>query len=359
MGVIAEYNPFHNGHLYHLQQIKKEYQPDILIVVLSTYFTMRGNLSIIPLEKKVEATLSKADIVIALPVSLALNSADLFSFYAINELLKLKVNMLNCGSEHGNLTLLENAYLEYQEKEKLINQKLKTGTSYKKALALNLEPNDLLAFTYLKTIKENNYNLKLSLTKRLFSSHKETKPLDDTFTSSSAIRKDLNLFKSHTPSIMHNSTILDENKLFNYLKFIALNKETRTNLNFISEGLENLILKNTLISSNLEELIKLSTNKRYTSSRIKRGIINMLFNIKKFNYKTYDMVRVLGFNQKGKDYLNSLKQEVNIITNNKQGLHEILDNELKISKILDFVYQTNNLNIENKPFISNKKLPSN
>ena len=359
MGVIAEYNPFHNGHLYHLKQIKKEYQPDILIVVLSTYFTMRGNLSIIPLEKKVEAALTEADIIIALPVSLALNSADLFSFYAINELLKLKVNMLNCGSEHGNLALLENTYVEYQEKEKLINHKLKTGISYKKALALNLEPNDLLAFTYLKNIKENNYDINFSLTKRLFSNHKETKPLNSSFTSSSAIRKNLNLLNEYTPSIIHNSTILDENKLFNYLKFIALNNETRTNLNFVTEGLENLILKNTVISSNLDELIKISTNKRYTSSRIKRGIINLLFNIKKPNYKTYNMVRVLGFNKKGKDYLNSLKQNVNIITNNKKGLHEILDTELKISKILDFIYETNNLNIENKPFISNKELPSN
>jgi predicted nucleotidyltransferase len=158
----------------------------------------------------------------------------------------------------------------------------------------------------------------------------------------------MNLLDTYTPSYVSidKEKILDINKLFNYLKFNILNKSINElkNTFFAEEGLENKLYE-IIKYNNFDDFISYLTTKRYTSSRIRRLLFYVLFNISKDNANSIlssklDYIRVLGFNQKGKEYLSSIKKDTKIYTNIKNNLNPILDIELKISKILDIIYNT-------------------
>ena len=169
IGIVAEYNPFHNGHLYQINEIKKMYPNSIIIAIIDGYFGQRGNMSIITKEDKVSDALSNGiDIVIELPILFAIQSADTFASKAIELLNELHINKLCFGSESNNLDILNkiaDKQLEHSFNNK-VKEYLKEGINYPTALkkALDIEfdynnPNDLLAISYIKAIKENNYDI--------------------------------------------------------------------------------------------------------------------------------------------------------------------------------------------------------
>lgn len=346
-GTIVEYNPFHNGHLYQLKKIKEISKCDCLVVVMSTYFTMRGDISVHNPYDKCKYALSEADIVIALPATLAVNSAEYFAYYACRELNKVGVTDLYFGSEDNDITKYE---LLYNNKDIDIKESLKNGESYKRAHNLDILPNDLLGYCYYKAIKDNNYNIKCHTIKRIGSQHGEVSPNDDTYTSSSAIRSNSELLKNYAPHFVSNS-FYDYNKLFNYLKYFLLVNKDYENIRFIDEGIHNLIIKNINTSSNFNELLDRCANKRYTKSRIKRAIFHLLINDLRID-DDYPYTKILGFNARGKEYLNTIKKNIKLITNNKNGICNILDNEIIIAKLIDLVYDDNKLKYElNGPVI--------
>ncbi|MBR2248187.1 MAG: nucleotidyltransferase family protein, partial [Bacilli bacterium] len=184
VGIIAEYNPFHNGHLYHLKKIKEMYKDDTVILVLGGNFTERGDVSIIDKWNKTEIALKAGiDLVIELPFPFATQSADYFSYGAITILEKLKVDRLVFGSESDNLDdikLIAKEQINNPEFEKLVKVYSKLGENYPTALSKALkdltnksikDPNDLLAISYIKTIIENNYNIEPISIKRTNNYH--------------------------------------------------------------------------------------------------------------------------------------------------------------------------------------------
>lgn len=352
VGVICEFNPYHNGHDYFLKEVRKKSNADILIVCLSSYFTMRGDLSIHSPFDKTNYALNNVDIVVSLPSYLAVNSADYFAYYAVRELNKLHVTDIYFGTENTDISLYQNYDNEFSNIN--IKEDLKLGNSYKKITSdkISLNPNELLGYCYYKAVNKINKNIKLNTIKRETSKHGEIIPTNEKICSSSAIRNNLDLIEKYTPNYV-SKNIYDYEKLFSYFKsYIILNNDNYQNLRDVTEGIENLIIKNTIISSSFSELINKSTTKRYTSSKIKRTIFRMLFNIK--NSDKYEYSRILGFNEKGKSYLNLIKKDCLIITQIKQGISEILDTELKIARLLDLIYNDNNYHKEvSKPVIKN------
>ena len=171
VGIICEYNPFHNGHLYHLQKVKELYPNYIIILVLNGYFLERGDISIISKKDKTTIALMEGiDIVVELPFVFGTQSADIFANTSISILEKLRCEYVVFGSECNNLELLHkitdytiNNKDEYNNK---VKEYLSTGVNYPTALArainINFEfkPNDLLGISYLKSIKSNNYKIK-------------------------------------------------------------------------------------------------------------------------------------------------------------------------------------------------------
>ena len=179
IGIVCEYNPFHNGHIYQLKEIKKKYPDSIIIVVLSSSFTQRGNASILNKWDKTKcALLNNVDIVLELPYVYSTQSSDIFARYSIKILNELKIDTLIFGSESDNLNnLIKSASTQLNNNEfnYLVKKYLSDGINYPTALNNALKdlkcspintPNDLLAISYIKTIIENNYNIKVESIKR-------------------------------------------------------------------------------------------------------------------------------------------------------------------------------------------------
>lgn len=347
IGIIAEYNPFHNGHLYHLEQIKKE-NPDLIILVLSGSLTMRGDLSILnKFIKTREALDSGIDLVIELPLAYSMQRADIFSKNAIELLHLAKVNEIIIGSELNNTLIYEE---KYQNAKNTIDIKksMKDNSSIK-----DLDSNDTLGYFYYKAITDMQYDIKLSTIKRVGSKYKDLN-LDENYSSASAIRNNLDKFENNVPGFVAKDKdyILDEDKIFQFLKYkiLSTNPIDLKEIFFVDEGIE-YKLKDIKDFNSYKDYINYLSGKKYTKTRIKRMLMYILFNIKKdemnkINEPNY--LRVLGYSKKGKEYLNAIKKDVSIYTNIKEGLNPVLDIELKVSKVLDSIYDLGLLNNEQK-----------
>ncbi len=333
IGIIVEYNPLHNGHLLHFNKIKQKYPNSFIVSVMSSSITSRGDISIIDKFKKTYQALKMGiDLVIELPFVYACERADIFANNAVKILNLIGVDKIICGSENNDLNIYEKYYHEFKQND-----------------FINLPPNDNLGFFYYKSIKDNNFKLSLELIKR---------EENDKIISSTKIRNDLNNIKKYIPEFTHNDydNILDYNKIFNYIKYKILTSSISDlkNIFLVDEGIE-YKLKDIYKYNNIYDFINYLKSKNYKNNRVKRMLIYILFDIKKdIINKIYDndinFIRVLGYNNNGKEYLNKIKKNNNIYANIKEGINDVLDIELNVSKILDNIYNLNLLKDEqNKP----------
>jgi len=357
VGIIAEYNPLHNGHLYHINKIKEIEKPDLIIGVISSSFTMRGDLSIYDKFTKTRQALELGlDIIIENPIVYTIERADIYAKNAIDILNICKVNSIYVGSEENDILKYEKIYKENKEIEN--NNKL----SLKENSNLDLLSNDILGYFYYKRIKDMNYDIKVNLIKRIDNNYNDKNLSNTNISSATSIRLNLDKIKEYTPEFTHKdiNNILNENKLFKFIKYniLNLNLNELKNIFFVDEGIENK-LKDVINYNNLDDFINYLSNKKYTKTRIKRMLIYILFNIKKDEInKIYqediNFIRVLGYSKHGKKYLSKNKKKITIYTNIKDGINNVLDIEFKISKILDFIYNTNLIELEQKGPITTK-----
>lgn len=349
VGIIAEYNPMHNGHMYHLEEINKE-KPDIKILVLSGALTMRGDLSIYnKFIKAKEALQAGIDIVIELPLAYSMQRADIFASNALAILNLAKVNEIIIGSENNEISLYESIY-----KNNIENRNKDTSMKESSNQLMDLDSNDTLGYFYYKSIQDHHYNIFLKTIKRLNSKYKDKDITGGSIQSATAIRANLDEMEKYVPSFVSQDReyILDENMLFPYLKYKILSTtvEDLKNIFFVDEGIE-YKLKNIKDYDSLDSFIEYLSNKKYTKTRMKRMLMYILFNIKKDEMNKIsppNYLRVLGYSNKGKEYLNQIKKDVPIYTNIKEGVNNTLDIELKISKILDSIYHLDLLKKEQK-----------
>ena len=372
IGIIAEYNPFHNGHLYQINKIKELYPDSVIIAVVSSSFTQRGDISILNKWDKTKICLDNGiDIVIELPFVFATQSSDIFGTGAVKLLEELKIDTLVFGTETENIEWLkEVADLQLNNKE--YNKKVKyyTGTGLNYPTSTNKaiydltgykvdSPNDLLALSYIKQIKKDNKNIDIINIKRTIDYH--TKEVDDNITSASNIRNKYinNENISHLiPYYNNNLYKITMNNLYPYLKYKILSESNNLNIyQTVDEGIENRIIKYINESNNYEELINKIKTKRYTYNKISRMLLHILTNFTKEETKYLDIeyIRILGFTSKGKEYLNKIKKQINIplITGYKKNISKVLDIELRITKIYSLVTNKDLIKEEyrNKPII--------
>ena len=374
IGIIAEYNPFHNGHLYQIKKIKELYPDSILVGVISSSFTQRGDISILNKWDKTKIALDNGlDLVIELPFVYATQSSDIFAKGALEILSKLKIDTLVFGTESDSIDKLkELANIQINNKEYNIRVKkyLDTGLNYPTALNKALEdfshykvntPNDLLALSYIKEIIKNNYNIEVINIKRTTSYYGEE--IKNNITSATNIRKLYLEDKNISNLIPYNQDILykiNMNNYFNYLKYKIIVEGSNLNkYQTVDEGIENRIIKEINNSKNNEELIQNIKTKRYTYNKISRMLLHILTNFTKEEAKniSIDYIRVLGFSTKGKKYLNNIKKNISVplITRYKKEISKVLDIELRITNIYSLVSNSNELEKEykNKPTIKN------
>lgn len=297
IGIIAEYNPFHNGHIYQIIQIKKIWPYSKIIVMMSGKYVQRGELAIASFEERKQIALKNGvDEVYELPFEFATQAAHIFASGAIKEISKHNIDYLVFGSETNNIddfiliakTIKDNEDEFYQ----LIKKEMKNGISFPKANQIVLEklinksftmPNDILGLEYVKTIINNNLSIKPFCIKRTIDFNSD-KTLENV-ASATHIRKLIfsgnEEYKKYSPMIFNHIPDRIENYYPKFQQIVkSLSVEELASIKLMSEGMENLFKKN-IDAPSYEEFVNLTNSKRYTSSRIKRVMLYVLLKIYK------------------------------------------------------------------------------
>ena len=357
IGIIVEYNPFHNGHIYQINEIKKIYKDCSIIVVMSSSITMRGEISLLNKWQKTNVALNNGvDLVIELP-SVFCQSADTFAFNAIKLLNEVGVDVLVFGSESDDiLKLIEIAKVQLNNKkfDNLVKTNMDKGLNYPTSLSYAIydltglkvnTPNDILAVSYIKSVLEINDKIIIKSIKR--SNDYNDLVSDSDIVSASNIRnKYLNNldFKNSVPLETYNYMIqnkFDFNLMFDLIKYnILINKDDLCKFHLVDESICSRLYNAALISNNLNELILNVKTKRYTYNRISRILLFILFNITKVEANNFKLeyIRILGMNKKGKEILKNAKKfsSLPILTKFKNS-YKLLDYELKITTIYSII----------------------
>lgn len=369
IGIICEYNPFHNGHIYHLEKIKELYPDSLIVLVMSSSFTQRGEISILNKWEKTEIALTYGiDLVIELPFEFATQGADLFAKGAISLLNLLQVEKIIFGSESNNpseLIELAKIQLYHKDYDTLVKKHLKTKENYPTAMALAIHditektislPNDILGLSYTKEIIRQNANIEIITIQRTNNYHNTE--LNHSIVSASAIRKNLkdeNIEKYIPPlTYQYLKEKQENNNYFSMLKFKIISEgEEISKYQTVDEGIHNRILKYIEDCSTLEELTEKIKSKRYTYNKLNRMFTHILCGFTKEEAKNIKInyIRVLGFNPKGINHLNKIKKEITvpIITNLKKKYEPLLKREIKIDKIYNLITNDKNNSLTRNP----------
>ena len=373
VGIIAEYNPFHNGHVYHIQNTKEQTGADCIVAVITGNFTQRGNSSVVnKWEKTKMAIAGGADLVIELPTIYSISSAENFADGAVKVLDSLGiVDTISFGMEAEDLSSLNNIatvlYSEPPEYVSVLMHELQKGESFPKARdnALMMYLNDIkryanilkgsnniLAIEYLKALKKQKSNLMPIGIKREKVYYNSMKIIDE-FASATGIRNLLlrnqveevrKVVPSTTFQILmnnfRNGTYVLDLTAYNYEIIYKLRNMTVkeiSELPDVAEGLENLIKEAAGKTNNLIELISMIKSKRYTQTRIQRILIYAMLGITKKNMelskKIIPYIRVLGCSENGKMLLSQINPKVSVITSLKRFEED--NRNQKFTKLLD------------------------
>ncbi len=368
VGIIAEYNPFHNGHLYHLNEVKKMFPDSVIVLILGGNFTERGDLSILNKWEKTEIALHfGVDLVVLLPFPYATASSDIFAEGAIELCHELGVSDLVFGSETDDIKgmeLLVDTQLHHPDFNALVQVYLRMGKNYPTALSLALKeltglsyslPNDLLGISYIKAIKKNHYNIKAHTIKRENNYHDKT--LQDNISSATSIREALlkkEDITNQVPSFVlpylkkERKTI---NDYFPYLKYKILTEENLEDYPFIDSGMKKKLKKEIDSVDTIDELIHHIKSKNTTYNKLSRMLLYLLCGYTKKRQEkeqaiTY--IRLLGFNKKGQRYLKEKKKEIKLPIISKFTREQ--------ESILNFEYITTKIYALVLPYEEGKKL---
>ncbi len=370
LGIVSEYNPFHNGHLHHLEISKQVTKSAFTVVVMSGNFVQRGDTSLINKWVKTEMALkSGVDLVIELPTVYSISSAENFADGAVKILNSLGVvDFISFGSEIGEISPLNDVanilYREPKEFSSLITAQLKSGLSYPKAREIALSqffgsskkyseilnnPNNILGVEYLKSLKKHKSHIRPLTIKRDYSDY-NSKTEKNGIASATAIRTMIQAGKNvhyvvpyETYELLdeeiENGRIIQDLSVFEKEIIYTLRKMTLSeiaNLPDVSEGLENKIKLAANNCNTFDDLIQNIKSKRYTQSRIQRILLYALLGISQKDMnsskKINPYIRVLGFNKHGKRIISAIaaaNPKLNIIVSVKKFMENSNDTSLR------------------------------
>ncbi len=353
-GVIAEYNPFHNGHKFHLEESARLTGADYTIIAMSGNFMQRGAPAIIDKYKRAEMALRNgADLVLELPTYYSASSAEFFATGAVSLLDKLGVVTHLCfGSEHGHideLTKFSDILLaEPEEYVERLRRNMREGLSYPAARTKALleycpelceyrdilsTPNNILGIEYMKAIRRLNSNIEPITTKRVGSDYHD-KRLGTNQSSALAIRnaiftaEGLEFLQNQMPESAYNimADYLVETPAMQLNDFSAglhYKLLTERNEGFeryldINSDLSDRIIKNLDSYSCFQDFCDTLKSKEMTYTRISRCLLHILLNITKDNMAKFrnleytPYARILGFRKDSTDLLSAIKQNSQI-----------------------------------------------
>ncbi|WP_024822139.1 MULTISPECIES: nucleotidyltransferase family protein [Aminobacterium] len=348
VGIIAEYNPFHNGHFYHLKEAVKRTEASGVVVVLSSHFTQRGEPAFIDKWQRAASALEAgADVVIELPVFFSCHNAGIFAAGAVDILAACKcVTHLAFGMENSNChisTILDILIHEPEPFKRELRNLMDEGYSYVQARAMALDsivagggqfislPNNSLALAYLRRIKTQKYPLYPLAIERVGYGYHD--PHSGTWASATAIRKaywsgnykqgekGIPEFsrKIINTSLKSGRCLLSFENLWRFLQVSLIRSTPKEIAKYaeMREGLENLFYKLAFTSSSWDDFFSRATSRRYTRSTLQRLAIHFLLGLTHWENRAFQRlgpqyIRILGFSDRGQDILREIKKHGSI-----------------------------------------------
>ncbi len=384
LGIVAEYNPFHNGHMYHIEESKKLTGCDAVVCVMSGNFIQRGEPAIINKFARTEIALGNGvDLIIELPVPFAVSSAEFFAYGAVSILNSIGiVDCISFGSESGDISSLQNIakilvsepeiYKDELKKhlsagssfpvcrQKALEKYISSQCEYKENLSYLLETsNNILALEYLKALIKLNSPIQPYTIKRITNSY-NTPELTGSISSATAIRNsiyenEIDAGRQALPLLSQqimereislgrgpNSLYSFENILLAFLRH-AKTQELK-NIQDVSEGLEYRIKNAAENSGCFDDLLANICTKRYPKTRIQRTLISLLVGMKRFDIEQFmesggpQYARILGFNKTGRELLSAMKKKSTIPVITKTSDYKS-SSDILISRMLDIEAQ--------------------
>lgn len=329
-GIIAEYNPFHNGHAYHISEAKRRtHQP--VIVVMSGSFMQRGEPAILSKwQRAALAVGSGADLVLELPAAFSLRSAEFFAQGGVSLLAATGiVSTLCCGVENAGCDFAALARIActdgvQQKLQTLLKQGMSYAAAWEKIFSARNQsssrplsaPNDILALSYAKAIIRNNYGIAPLYVQREDAGYNST-AISGMFASATAIRRALaqgaSAWQQAVPPAVQNALMhagYNEDLLWQLIcyRLRLLSADDIAASTECSEGIENR-LKAAADARNMAEAVAAITSKRYTASRSRRLLLQLLTGATRADWaqQSAAYLRVLAFNDMGRALLKEMK----------------------------------------------------
>lgn len=379
-GIVAEYNPLHKGHLYHIAETRRITGCNSIVTVMSGNFVQRGEPALVDKWIRTKMALEQGtDLVIELPLVYSISSAEGFAYGSVSILNSLGiVEYISFGSECADLkslSFLAQILSEEPEDYKVeLKTCLKKGLSFPKSrqialtnyiinkfhqnvnsyIELNLleKSNNILGIEYIKALIRLNSTIKPVTVKRLGNEYNSA-ALSDSYSSATSIRKNI-----HNPALIYNSMSETSFRLLNEafdsglgpidfssytdMIFYALRRsslESLKNIAEVTEGFEYKLKRASEDCSNLNELISMLKSKRYAETRIQRILLYTLLGItkeiaeRKKNKPEY--IRILGFTERGRQLLKEIKKhaDIPIITNPSPKDKHLLEMDINATDI--------------------------
>lgn len=332
--VIAEYNPFHKGHAYLLEQVRSRGGAEAVICIMSGSFTQRGGLALTDKWRRAETALAGgADLVVELPFLYAAAPAEYFAGGGIRLAQRMGcVDLLAFGSECGDVTLLAEAARKLRAvSSEEWRAQMKSGCAYHEAAAriagdMAEAPNNLLGIAYLSAMHRYGAAFRPFTLQRVGAGYHDELP--QMYMSASGIRKALaagELRAEQVPPQTYRmlteaqaaGELTDFGRLDRVLLGILRREGIRADTAYLSEGLENRILRAAQTAKSTEELIALVKTRRYPYTRIARTMVHILMGttagqVREAVYRGPEYIRVLGMNETGKTVLKIMKQTAQV-----------------------------------------------
>ena len=349
VGVVVEYNPFHNGHLYHLQQSKIACNADVAIAVMSGHFLQRGEPALVDKWHRTKMALQNGvDLVIELPYAFSTGNATQFAEGAIQLLDAINCHYFAFGSEEGSIEPFLNTYLllneQHDQYNALIKQFVSTGISYPQSLYRAYEqlrekhkqptidlsqPNNILGYHYIEASKRLNLSIEPMTIQRIQAGYHDDVQASSTIASATGIRKvilenqPLSSIEQYVPASSYEqlkdwhenfSTFIYWETLWPLLRYAILRHTPQqlTKYADVAEGIENALLKAAKSSNSYVTFMNTIKSKRYTWTRLQRMLTHIYTGITKeqlhqFTKPSY--IRLLGMTANGQAYLSENKKD--------------------------------------------------
>ena len=342
-GIIAEYNPFHNGHLYQIQEVKKKFPDAPLVVAMSGNFLQRGEPASFDKWTRAEQALANGtDLVVEMPVLACVQPADRFAFNGVSILASLGVTDLFFGAEHAEYDFADYARLVQSAHGDFKTYSESYAATFQKAVAAKIghnvdQPNDLLGLAYAKANLKLSEPLRLNPIQRKNANYHEVELKAGTIASATAIRQhylagNLAKLSAYVPeatlATLKTQRLLTWDDFFPYLKYKLLST-TPARLGEIygmAEGIEYRLkeqMERLPSTADFDQWLKAVKTKRFTYTRLSRLACALLLELTPAEVKEYNKapyMRLLGFNAKGQQVLSRAK---------KTSAHQII---AKVSK---------------------------